>query len=54
MTEMKQVAAGVGATSEKTAVRLARGAAMPGEPGTWDKEAALARLREIMAETMAT
>jgi beta-N-acetylhexosaminidase len=54
LAEMKEVVAGVGAISEATASRLARGAAMPGNDETWNREAALARVEEIMSGAATT
>ncbi|HEX9568976.1 MAG TPA: beta-N-acetylhexosaminidase [Rhodospirillales bacterium] len=49
MAEMRAVAAGTGPISADAAARLKRGEAMRRKPGPWDKDAAKARLDEIMA-----
>jgi beta-N-acetylhexosaminidase len=47
--EMRAVAAGAGAISTDAAARLRRGEDMRRKPGAWDRDAAKARLDEIMA-----
>ena len=54
MAEMEKVAGGVGRLSDPAAARLARGIAMVRRPGDWDRPGAETRLRELMADRVAT